>query len=65
LDQFLTPVRVAAYSLPVTHGIQLLQDYMLRGSTNQAWELQVLAGIGVVLFLITSITVRRNLRSAA
>ena len=65
LDQFVTPLRIAAYSLPVTHGIQLLQDYMLRGSTNQGWELEVLAGIGVVLFLITSITVRRNLRSAS
>jgi ABC-2 type transport system permease protein len=65
LDQFITPLRIAAYSLPVTHGIQLLQDYMLRGSTNSAWELQVLAAIGVVLFLITSITVRRNLRSAS
>lgn len=64
LDQFLTPLRIAAYGLPVTHGIQLLQDYMLRGSTNQGWELQILAGIGIVLFLITAVTVRRNLRSA-
>jgi ABC-2 type transport system permease protein len=64
LDQFITPLRIAAYSLPVTHGIQLLQDYMLRGSTNEAWELQVLAGIGVVLFALTFIGVRRNLRSA-
>jgi ABC-type multidrug transport system permease subunit len=65
LDQFITPLRIAAYSLPVTHGIQLLQDYMLRGETNQNWELFVLAAIGMFLFLITSITVRRNLRSAA
>jgi ABC-2 type transport system permease protein len=65
LDQFITPLRIAAYSLPVTHGIQLLQDFMLRGGTNQSWELFVLAGIGVVLFVLTSITVRRNLRSAA
>jgi ABC-2 type transport system permease protein len=64
LDQFVTPLRIAAYSLPVTHGIQLLQDYMLRGGTNQTWELAVLAGIGVFLFLVTSMTVRRNLRSA-
>ncbi|MGI9149293.1 MAG: ABC transporter permease [Chloroflexota bacterium] len=64
LDQFITPVRIAAYSLPVTHGIQLLQDFMLRGGTNQAWELFALGGIGVVLFLLTSFTVRRNLRSA-
>jgi ABC-2 type transport system permease protein len=64
LDQFVAPMRIAAYSLPVTHGIQLLQDFMLRGGTNQAWELLALAGIGVVLFLLTSFTVRRNLRSA-
>ncbi len=64
LDQFITPLRIAAYSLPVTHGIQLLQDYMLRGGTNQAWELEVLAGIGIGLFLLTWLTVRRNLRSA-
>jgi ABC-2 type transport system permease protein len=64
LDQFLMPLRIAAYGLPVTHGIQLLQDYMLRGRTNEGWELDALAGIGLVLFLITSVTVRRNLRSA-
>jgi ABC-2 type transport system permease protein len=64
LDQFIAPLRIAAYSLPVTHGIQLLQDFMLRGGTNAAWELIVLGGIGVVLFLVTSVTVRRNLRSA-
>ena len=64
LDQFVTPLRIAAYSLPVTHGIQLLQDFMLRGRTNQAWELLALAGIGIALFLLTSFTVRRNLRSA-
>ncbi len=64
LDQFITPLRIAAYSLPVTHGIQLLQDFMLRGTTNQPWELLVLSGIGVALFLLTSFTVRRNLRSA-
>jgi ABC-2 type transport system permease protein len=64
LDQFITPLRIAAYSLPVTHGIQLLQDYMLRGNTNQPWELTVLAAIGLALFLLTWLTVRRNLRSA-
>ena len=35
-----------------------------RGGTNQGWELLVLGGIGVALFLLTSLTVRRNLRSA-
>jgi len=37
---------------------------MLRGGTNAGWELIVLAVIGVLLFLVTSVTVRRNLRSA-
>ena len=65
LDQFIAPLRIAAYGLPVTHGIQLLQDYMLRGGTNQRWELGVLAGLGVGLFLLTSLTLRRNMASAA
>jgi ABC-2 type transport system permease protein len=64
LDQFLAPLRIAAYSLPVTHGIQLLQDFMLRGNTNQGWELLVLGGIGVGLFLLTSFTLRRNMAPA-
>jgi ABC-2 type transport system permease protein len=64
LDQFITPLRIAAYGLPVTHGIQLLQDFMLRGSTNNGWELYVLGGIGVVLFLLTSLTLRRSMASA-
>jgi ABC-2 type transport system permease protein len=61
LDQFLPAMRYAAYALPVTHGIQLLQDLMLRGSTNAQWELWALAAIGVVLFLATSLTLRRNM----
>jgi ABC-2 type transport system permease protein len=64
LDQFITPLRVAAYTLPVTHGIQLLQDFMLRGYTNQAWELLALAAIGLVLFVLTSRTLRRNMAPA-
>jgi hypothetical protein len=64
VDQFITPLRIAAYSLPVTHGIQLLQDYRLRGSTNAAWELEGPAAIGVALFIATWFTVRRNLSSA-
>ena len=64
LDQFITPLRIAAYALPVTHAIQLLQDFMLRGDTNQSWEMLALAGIGVVFFLLTSITLRRNMAPA-
>ena len=31
-------LRGLAYLLPVTHGIRLLQDLMLRGSTTEIWE---------------------------
>ena len=31
ISEFTEPVRVLAYMLPVTHGIQLIQDIMLRG----------------------------------
>jgi ABC-2 type transport system permease protein len=61
LDQFLPPMRYVAYLLPVTHAIQLLQDFMLRGYSNAGWEVMALAAIGVVLFGATSLTLRRNL----
>jgi ABC-2 type transport system permease protein len=64
LDQFVAPLRLAAYALPVTHAIQLLQDLMLRGETNQGWELTALGVIGVVLFVLTSMTLRRNMAAA-
>jgi len=44
----------------VTHGIQLLQELMLRRGTNQGWELLVLGGNRRrIVFLLTSLTVRR------
>ena len=61
LDQFLPAMHYAAYGLPVTHAIQLLQDFMLRGHTNAGWELSALAAIGVVLFIATFLSLRRNM----
>jgi ABC-2 type transport system permease protein len=55
---FLQPI---SYSLPVTHGIHLLQDLMLRGSTVAWWQVGVLAGIGLALLLLTSVLLRRQL----
>jgi ABC-2 type transport system permease protein len=64
IDEFTEPVRAIAYTLPVTHGIRLLQDLMLRGSTNQAWELLAL-GIIAALTLVTAwILLRRNMARA-
>jgi ABC-2 type transport system permease protein len=53
-----------SYSLPVTHGIGLLQEHMLRGDVRQEWMLGVLAAIGVVLYLGSLIRLRRVLRTA-
>lgn len=64
LDEFQPFMHDAAYILPVTHGIQLLQDYMLRGTTNAVWEVWALAGIGVVLFLATAVSLRHSLRTS-
>ena len=64
VNEFREGVQVAAYALPVTHGIQLLQDVMLRGGTSNYWEIYALVAIGIVLFLLTVFALRRTLRSA-
>lgn len=61
LDEFFVVARSFAYALPVTHGIQLLQDVMLRGGTYALWEFWTLLGIGVVLFLASLVTLRRTM----
>ena len=64
IDQFTPPVRALAYALPVTHGIQLLQDLMLRGSTNHAWEIGALVAIAAVTLVAAWLLLRRNMRIA-
>jgi ABC-2 type transport system permease protein len=59
LDEFSRPVQTLAYVLPVTHGIQLFQDFMLRGSTYADWQIAALGVIGGVLFLATAISLQR------
>ncbi|CAN5639459.1 ABC transporter permease [soil metagenome] len=63
VEEFSPAVRLVSYSLPVTHGIQLLQDLMLRGFTFAWWQVTTLAAIGVVLFVLTTILLRRTLRA--
>ena len=53
-----------AWALPVTHGISLLQDLMLRGSIGQTWMIGALAAIGLILYVGSLIRLRRILRSA-
>lgn len=64
IDEFTAPVRALAYLLPVTHGITLLQDLMLRGSTNAAWEFGALGGIVVVTMIIAWWLMRRDMTTA-
>ena len=51
IDEFTRPVQVAAQILPVTHGIRLLQDLLLRGSIVHPWQVGALATIAAVLLL--------------
>ncbi len=64
IDQFTPPVRALAYLLPVTHGIQLLQDLMLRGTTNHLWQAGALVAISAVTLLVAWLLLRRNMRTA-
>jgi ABC-2 type transport system permease protein len=63
VHEFREGVQYAAYTLPVTHGIRLLQDLMLRGTTTAWWEVSVLAGLALVFLILTTVLLRRTLRS--
>ena len=65
LEQFTPAMQVVGNLLPVTHGIQLLQDLLLRGSTLDTWRLGALAGISVVTIGITWIVLRRGMSARA
>ena len=64
IDEFTDPVRALAYTLPVTHGIRLLQDFMLRGGTNQSWELLALGVIAMVTLVLSWLVLRRSMTRA-
>jgi ABC-2 type transport system permease protein len=64
VEDFIGPVQYLSYVLPVTHGIETLQQAMLRGSVSSTWMLAALAGIGLVLFAASLLRLRRVLRSA-
>lgn len=64
ISEFNEPVRLLAFSLPVTHGIRLMQDVMLRGGTTQTWEFGVLGLIVVVTLLFSLVGLRRAMDKA-
>src|SRR3954452_9956586 len=64
VDQFREGVQYLAFLLPVTHGIRLLQDIMLRGETTPWWQLGVLAALALIFLVLTVILLRRQLKNA-
>ena len=64
ISEFSEPVRVLAYMLPVTHGIRLMQDIMLRGGTTQTWQYGALVLIAVVTLWVSWVGLRRGMTRA-
>jgi ABC-2 type transport system permease protein len=55
------PVKVISWALPVTYGISMLQDIMLRGIVPDPWMLGALAGLVVVYGTTAVVGLRRLL----
>jgi ABC-2 type transport system permease protein len=64
ISEFSEPVRIVAYLLPVTHGISLLQDLMLRGGTTQGWQYATLLLIALVTLTVAWLGLRRGMARA-
>lgn len=63
IDEFSEPVRSLTAILPVTHGIQLIGDVMLRGEVD-ATHLGALAVLAVAFIGVSWLLLRQRLRSA-
>jgi len=57
------PIKILAWSLPATYGIRMLQDIMLRGTSIPPLIVEGLALIGIGLFLINWILLRRKMEA--
>jgi ABC-2 type transport system permease protein len=55
------PMTVVAWSLPATYGIRMLQDIMLRGELPPAAIFLGISAIGIGLFLIDWLLLRRHM----
>jgi hypothetical protein len=53
---------VVSYLLPVTYGIEIFQQEMLRGSLRDVWMQGALMVIGSVLFMLSAARMRGVLR---
>lgn len=64
ISEFSAPVRTFAYALPVTHGIQLIQDIMLRGAVTAYWPYAVLAVVAMATLVFSWLVLRRGMTRA-
>jgi len=65
VDEFRPVARAVSYVLPVTYGIQLFPDVMLRGAPGDPSAFTGLVAIGLALYFIDLIGLRRVMRRAA
>lgn len=61
LETLWAPVRMVSWALPATYGIILLQNIMLRGYLANLPLLATLTAIGVVLFFVALLLLRRQM----
>lgn len=64
VDEFRPVAQGLSYLLPVTYGIQLMQDIMLRGEGGAGVSLLALAAMGIVLYALDLLRLRRVMRRA-
>jgi ABC-2 type transport system permease protein len=57
------PITFLAWSLPATYGIRMLQDVMLRGASAPMILLLALLFMGIILFMIDWLLLRRKMQS--
>ena len=57
-EKFMQPL---LYAIPLTHGIIGFQDILLKGETPPIWNWIALAGIAVVMYVLTQALFRRQL----
>ncbi|HSL35107.1 MAG TPA: ABC transporter permease [Candidatus Limnocylindrales bacterium] len=64
IEEFSEPVRSLTSVLPVTHGIRLIGEVMLRGSVQSLWQVAVLGGLVIAFCGASWVLLRRAMRSA-
>ena len=62
LSSLLPFVRVVSYILPVTYGIAALQAVMLRGEFPPPYTLGALAGLAILLFVVSTVLFKHQFR---